>query len=161
MLGASAEGTVEAIDRASAGRVFREAIRQVDRAIDGVRAEHRSVSQHEVQAKKLEAGIRERIVDLDEKVRFAFDKGRADLAEAALSSQVDLESRLAQLETAQRDTAAHVDRLDSCLGDLRKQKMEKALRDFEKDRDSARHATAAKRSSAASNAHRLLPIGCS
>lgn len=133
VLSASAEETVDAMERAGAGSVMREAIRQIDRAIDDVRAEHRSAQQRGVQAKKLEQAIRDRIADLDEKARFALGKGREDLAEAALSSQLDLEERVTQLETAQKESAEQVIRLDSCFADLRarKTKMEKELRDFE------------------------------
>ena len=140
VLSASAEEAVDAMERAGAGSIMREAIRQVDRAIDEVRVEQESATQRNAQAKKLQETLRARIADLEEKARFALTKSREDLAEAALSGQLDLEARIEQLDLAQKETSDQLVRLDECLSALRARKlqMEKDHRDFEaRRRDSA------------------------
>ncbi len=142
VLSASAEDGVDALERASGGSVLREAIRQVDRALDEVRVEQEAAVDRGAHAKRRQERIRERLADLDEKARFALSKGRDDLAEAALASQLDLEAELARLDSAQADAAEQKGRLDSCVAELaaRKQQMEKELAAFEAARRDARFA---------------------
>ena len=73
------------------------------------------------------------MADLKEKARFAIGKGRGDLAEAALSSQLDLEAELARLDRVRAEAADHAARLDLCMADLtpRKTQLERELAAFE------------------------------
>lgn len=139
VLSASAEEAVDAMERAGGASVLREAIRQVDRALEEVRAEQEAVAARGLEAKKRQSAIRERVADLEEKARFALSKGRDDLAEAALSSQLDLEERVARLDAAQADAAEQAGRLDECSAALaaRKAQMEKDLAAFQTSRRDA------------------------
>ena len=139
VLSASAEEAVDAMERAGGASVLREAIRQVDRALEEVRAEQEAVAARGLEAKKRQSAIRERVADLEEKARFALSRGRDDLAEAALSSQLDLEERVARLDAAQADAAEQAGRLDECAAALaaRKAQMEKDLAAFQTSRRDA------------------------
>ena len=70
---------------------------------------------------------------MGDKARFSLGKGRDDLAEAALSRQLDLEAELARLDRIQADAAKQALRLDECTAALaaRKTQMEAELAAFE------------------------------
>lgn len=133
VLSASAEEAVDALERASGASLLREALRQVEGAVDEVRAEHEAQAARGAQAGKQQEALRGQIADLDEKARFALGKGRDDLAEAAVSAQLDLEARIGRLDTVRADAAEQIVRLDECLAALtaRKAEMQKQLRQFE------------------------------
>jgi phage shock protein A len=133
VISAGAEEAVDAMERVSSTSVMREAIRQVERALDQVRQEHEAAIRCAVQAKMEQDSTRARIRDLEEKARFALGKGRDDLAEAALSSQLDLEARLERLGSALKEGAEKRARLEESIAALtaRKAEMDKALREFE------------------------------
>lgn len=130
---AGAEVGVDALERVTGASLLRQALRQVDRACGEARAEHEAASARSAQAGHRQGKIRERIADLDDKARFAIGKGRGDLAEAALSSQLDLEAELARLDLVQAEAADHAARLDACIADLaaRKTQLERELAAFE------------------------------
>lgn len=130
---AGAELGVDALERVSGASLLRQALRQVDRACGDARAEHEAATARGAQARHRHGRIRARIADLAEKARFALGKGRGDLAEAALSSQLDLEAELARLDLVQAEAADHAARLDPCIADLvaRKAQLERELAAFE------------------------------
>jgi phage shock protein A len=139
VLSASLEDLVDAMERAGGASVMREAIRQVDRALDDVRVEKEAAGDRAALARLQHGKMRERIADLGEKARFALGKGRDDLAEAALASQLDLESGMKQLDAGQAEAAAEIVRLDACLAELaaRKAQMLAQLASFEAARREA------------------------
>lgn len=132
-LSAGAEEAVDAMERAGGASVLREAMRQVDRALEEVRVEQEAVAARGLEAKSRQGAIRERIADLEDKARFALSKGRDDLAETALSSQLDLKARVARLDAVQADAAEEAGRLDECVAALaaRKAQMAKDLAAFQ------------------------------
>jgi phage shock protein A len=136
VLRASAEDRVDALERASGTSLMRETIRQVARALDEVRAEQAALAARIAQAKRQQGQVRERIADLDGKARFSLGKGRDDLAEAAVSRQLDLEAELGRLDRVQADAGEEAVRLDECAAALaaRKAQMEAELAAFEASR---------------------------
>jgi phage shock protein A len=141
VLSASAEEAVDALERAGGASILRESIRQVDRALSEVRIEQEAAAARGTLARAQQGQVRERIADLGEKARFALDKGRDDLAEAALASQLDLESELTRLDTVQADAAEQRTRLDGCLTDLaaRKADMQRQLAAFEAAQEESKY----------------------
>jgi phage shock protein A len=133
VLSASAEDAVDALERASGASVMRETIRQVARAQDDVRTEQEALAARIAEAKRQQGLARARIDDLNEKARFALGKDRDDLAEAALSRLLDLETELSRLDRVQAEAAEQAVRLDQCASALaqRKAQMEQALAAFE------------------------------
>jgi phage shock protein A len=108
---------------------MREAIREADRAIDEVKAELERAMTRRLQATRQSRMLTERVAELTEKAKFALGEGREDLAEAALSRQVDFETQVAKLEAVQGEAREDEQRLESGLAALnaRKRQMEEAL----------------------------------
>jgi phage shock protein A len=150
VLRASTEDRVDALERASGTSLMRETIRQVARALDEVRTEQETLAGRIASAKRQQGQVRERIADLDDKARFSLGKGRDDLAEAALSRQLDLESELARLDRVQADAGEEAVRLDECAAALaaRKIQMEAELAAFEASRPDETLAEPARRDQA-------------
>lgn len=133
LVSAGIEDAVDAMERAGGTGVMREAIREVDRAVDEVRAEQEAATARRLQAMRQQRMFRDQIAALDEKARFALAENRDDLAEAALSRQLDFEAQTQRLDAAQAEAAGEAGRLEECLVALaaRKSRMEEALAAFE------------------------------
>ncbi|MFL5213114.1 MAG: PspA/IM30 family protein [Microvirga sp.] len=76
---------------------------------------------------------RERLAGLDEKARFALGQGRDDLAEAAVTRQLEFEAQAERLQAVQAEAEQEAGRLEECLAALtgRKAQMEEELASFE------------------------------
>lgn len=111
---------------------MREAIREADRAIDQVKAEHEAVMARRLQAVRQQQLLQTRVAELTDKAAFAVAEGRDDLAEAALSRQVDIEAQAAGLVRVQEAAREEEARLEEGLGALqaRKRQMEDSLAAF-------------------------------
>ena len=99
LLSATVEDAVDRVEQAGGDSVMREAIREADRAIDQVKAELETTMSRRLQAARQQKMLMERAEELTTKAKFALDQGREDLAEAALSRQVDFEAQAKALET--------------------------------------------------------------
>jgi phage shock protein A len=140
LISASIEDAVDAMERAGGPSVMREAIREVDRAIDDVRAEQEAATARRLQATRQQKMFRDKLAALGEQARFAMAENRDDLAEAAVSRQLDFEAQAERLEAVQAEAASEAARLEECLVALatRKSQMEEALAAFESaQRDAA------------------------
>jgi phage shock protein A len=129
VMSASVEEAVDAMERAGGASLMREAIRQVARALDEVRVEQEAALARGANAKRQQQSLRERATDMEEKARFALGKERDDLAEAAVSRQLDFEAQAERLDTVQSDAAEEAARLAECAVALaeRKKQMEDEL----------------------------------
>jgi phage shock protein A len=132
LLSASAEDAVDQLERAGGEAVMREAIREADRAIDQVKAEHETVMARRLNAVRQQQLILKKVAELTEKAGFAVAEGRDDLAEAALSRQIDFEAQAANLDTVQALAREEETRLEEGLAALqaRKRQMEDSLTAF-------------------------------
>lgn len=132
VISASIEDAVDAMERAGGTSVMREAVREVDRAMDAATA-------RKLQAMRQQRMFRDQLAAFGEKARFAMTENRDDLAEAAISRQLDFEVQAERLDKVQTDAASAAARLDECLSALstRKQQMEEALAAFEAARRDA------------------------
>ena len=108
---------------------MREAIREVERTIEEVRTEHSAATVRQHQSARQARLFRDRLTDLDQKALFALAEGREDLAEAAISRQIDFEAQAALLEQAGSEAKAEASQLDGSLAALqaRKRQMEEDL----------------------------------
>jgi phage shock protein A len=133
VISASIEDVVDAMERAGGTSVMREAIREVDRAIDEVRAEQEAATARRLQAQRQQRMFRGKLAALEEQARFAIAENREDLAEAAVSRQIDFEAQAKRLDAVQAEAEAEAKRLEECLVALttRKSQMEEALAAFE------------------------------
>src|SRR5918994_63247 len=128
LISASIEDAVDAMERAGGPSVMREAIREVDRAIDEVRAEQEAATARRLQAVRQQRMFRDKLAALDDQARFAMAEKREDLGEAAVSRQIDFEAQAGRLEAVQVEAASEASRLEECLVALntRKAQMEEA-----------------------------------
>ena len=133
LLSASVEDSVDRLEQAGGEAVMREAIREADRAVDQVKAELESVVSHRLQAARQQQMLDKRVDELNGKAKFALDEGREDLAEAALSRQIDFEAQAKALGEVQDRTREEEARLEKGLAALkaRKSQMQDALTAYE------------------------------
>lgn len=133
LLSATVEDTVDKMEQAGGDAVMREAIREVDRAIDDVRGDLEAAMARRLQAVRQQKMLADRVAQLNEKAKFAIAEGRDDLAEAAVSRAIDFENESAKLDTVQALASEEEARLEDNLAALktRKQQMEEALSAFE------------------------------
>ncbi|WP_277970251.1 PspA/IM30 family protein [Sphingomonas echinoides] len=139
LLSARIEDSVDAMERANNDGVMREAIREVDRTIDAVRADQERAMTRRLQAARQAEMIGKKLEELTAKARFAVQSGRDDLAEGALSRQVDLEGQTGRLEDVQLLARQEEAKLEDSLAALRARKaqMTEALSAFDVARSDA------------------------
>jgi phage shock protein A len=120
---------VDAVENATPETVMKEAIREVDRATDQVRDELGQLlaNKHLASVRLMETSTKHE--ELGENVRIAIDEGREDLAEAAVSRQLDLEAQIPVLEAAIKSSAAEEQKLEGYIAALqaRKREMEEEM----------------------------------
>lgn len=128
---ARVEDTVDRMEVAGSERVMRETIRELDRAVDLVQADHETVVTRRLQAARQQKMLGDRAGALQDKARFALGEGRADLAEAAVIKQLDCEEEADRLAAAQAGCQEEEKSLAENLAALkaRKAEMEQALAD--------------------------------
>lgn len=103
--------------------VMNESIREIERAIDEVRAElGRVLAQKHLAAKKMaDEGNRHEALGADLQAAAA---GRDDLAEAGIAEQMDIEARLPVLENTIADCAAQEKELEGFIAALQAKRRE-------------------------------------
>lgn len=126
------EDGVDEVERAHSDTVMREAIREVDRAIDEVRREQDAAVMRRLQATRQQDLCAKRAGELTGKAQFALAEGREDLAQGALSRQVDLEAEAEKLDAVQELARNQEAKLEESLSALRarKKQMEDSLNAF-------------------------------
>lgn len=132
LISGSVNSIVDAVENKAPEAVMKEAIREIDRAIDDVRGELGLViaNKHHANKRLMEAGAKHD--DLAEKIRLAVNEGRDDLAEAAISRQIDIEAQIPVLEDALKDHAEEEGELESYIAALngRRHEMESDLQTY-------------------------------
>jgi phage shock protein A len=126
---AQVEDAVDQMEQAGGEAVMREAIREADRAIDQVKGQLEAAMARRLQAARQKQMLDKRVEELTAKAKFALNEGREDLAEAALSRQLDFEAQVGKLDQVQAQAREEEARLDDGLTALktRKAQMEEAL----------------------------------
>ena len=126
---AQVEDAVDRMEQAGGEAVMREAVREADRAIDEVKGQLEAAMARRLQAARQQQMLGKRLEELTAKAKFALGEGREDLAEAALSRQLDLEAQNGKLDEIQAQARTEEARLEEGLTALksRKSQMEEAL----------------------------------
>lgn len=132
VLSGRVEDSVDAMERANSDGTMREAIREVDRALDEVRREKETAMTRRLQAARQQEMMGTKIEELTGKAKFALQERREDLAEGALTRQIDLETQVARLEKVQALSRIEEEKLEESMTALqsRKSEMEEALAAF-------------------------------
>jgi phage shock protein A len=124
---------IDAAERLSGTAVMRQAIRDMDSAIEKARAESEGARAKRLQAAHRLQECRKQLATLKDQARFALGKDRVDLAEVAIARQLDVETQIAALAKAEAEAGAAERRLDESAAELklRRGQMYDELRGFE------------------------------
>ena len=123
---------IDAAENLAPEAVMNESIREIERAVDEVRAELGKVlAQKHLAAKKM-ADESNRHEAIDANLQAAVAAGRDDLAEAGIAEQMDIEARLPVLENTIADCAAQEKELEGFIAALqaKKREMQQQLQDW-------------------------------
>jgi phage shock protein A len=132
IISGSFNSLIDAIENAAPETVMSEVIREIDTAIDDVRVELGRVvaKKHLANSRLMEENRKHE--DLSEKIELAVKEGRDDLAEAAISQQIDIEAQIPILETTIDDCGSNEKELEGYITALqaKKREMKEELRQF-------------------------------
>ncbi|MEM1314452.1 MAG: PspA/IM30 family protein, partial [Pseudomonadota bacterium] len=123
---------VDAIEGGAPETVMKEAIREIDAALDEVRDDLGLVLADKHNATRRIADANARHEELSEKTRLALAEGREDLAEAAIARQIDIEAQMPVLEDALNEAGHRAAELEGYVAALsaRRREMEDDLAAF-------------------------------
>ncbi len=98
IISANLNSLVDAMEQSNADGIMREAIREVERALDDVKSELGKTMAAKAQCQRAITRTREKISEHGDKAAFAIEQGREDLAAAAIARQIDLERHIPVFE---------------------------------------------------------------
>ncbi|MGY6629570.1 MAG: PspA/IM30 family protein [Wenzhouxiangella sp.] len=127
---------LDAIESSAPEAVMEQAVREIDGAIADVRKSLGQVEANRHLTSKRLADDSRRHEELAEQAQIAMKEGRDDLAEAAVSRQLDLEAQIPVLEHSLTDLSDEKERLESYINALKakKREMREAIEDYRKSR---------------------------
>ncbi len=139
LVSASFNAALDAVENANPEMVLQQTIREIDGAIDDVRAELGKVMAQKHLASKRLMEENSRHEQLAEKIELAVSQSRDELAEAGIAQQMDIEARIPVLETTITESTHREHELNSFLSALQSKKrdMEAELRVFRQHREQA------------------------
>lgn len=121
-----AHALIDALEEVMPDALGQQALREVDQAIDEVRAElGRAIAARHLAAKRLTEQS-SRHDDLSAQIELALSQDREDLVRAALEHQLDIEAQVPVLETAVADAAQRQAELEGYLAALQATRREMA-----------------------------------
>ncbi len=127
---------VDAVENAAPETVMEQAIREIDSAIEDVRAElgKELATKHLASKRLTDAEVKH--TDLSAKITVAIQENREDLAEAAIAQQLDLEAQRPVLEKTIRECDEKERELEGFISALqaKKREMKEELREFRQSR---------------------------
>jgi len=124
IISGSLNSLVDAIENASPEAVMEQAIREIDSVVDDVRVELGRVVANKHLANKRLMDENRKHEDLAEKIELAVNEGRDDLAEAAISQQIDIEVQIPVLEATISECANKEKELEGYISALQAKKRE-------------------------------------
>ncbi len=124
IISGSVNALIDAVENAAPAVMMEEAIREIDAAIDEVRSELRNLSANRRMANTRLMEENQKHEDLSEKIALAVGDDRDDLAEAAISQQLDIEAQIPVLERAIAEASEREKELEGYLTALQAKKRE-------------------------------------
>ena len=115
---------IDAVENAAPEVVMEQAVREIDDAIDEVRVELATVIANKHLANSRLMQVNNKCEDLAEKIELAVSQERDDLAEVAISQQLDIEAQMPVLETQISDLSSEEKELESYITALQGKKRE-------------------------------------
>ena len=133
LVGAGVETALGAAERASGTSLMRQALREIDDAIEDLRKRKNDAHRRGLHLAERQRMAGERIARLAEQARFALREGREELAEAAIAEQIALEEQVGALSTARDESVADEQRAEAAVADLtiRRTRMAAELKTYE------------------------------
>ena len=130
------ESAIDAAERLGGTSVMRQAIREMDCAIEKALAESEAARAKRLQAAHRLRELRNQLATVKEQARFALAKNRLDLAEAAVARQIDVETGIAAVTKAEAEAGEAERQLEESAAELklRRGQMYDELRSFEESR---------------------------
>ena len=132
IISGSANALVDAIEDMAPEMVMEEAIREVDSALDDVRAELGKVvaQKHLINKRLMDQNAKHE--DLSDKIGFAVRESRDDLAQTAIAQQLDIEAQIPILESSISESSAEESELEGYVTALlaKRRQMQADIRDF-------------------------------
>lgn len=128
----SVHSLIDSIENTAPGTVMEEAIREIDKAIEDVRAElGKVVAGKHLASRRLEEANRQHET-LAARIELAVRESREDLAEAAISRQLDFEAQIPVLEATINSNGKQEKDLEGYIAALqaKKREMREELRQF-------------------------------
>jgi len=123
---------VNAVEDAAPATVMEEAIREVDLAVDEVRAELGQLIANKHLTNKRLVEENRKHAELGEKIELAVKESRDDLAETGIAQQMDIEAKIPVLEASIVDDSEKEKELESFVAALKakRREMEEELGNF-------------------------------
>lgn len=139
LVAGSANQLVDAVENAAPETVMSEAIREIGSAVEESRDELGKVIAARHLANKRLMDANRKHEELTGKIELAVGEGRDDLAEAAISRQLDLEAQMPVLEAAINDSSNEQQEIEGYVAALlaRQREMEEELDQFRQVQKSA------------------------
>jgi len=119
--------------------ILKQAIEEVDDAIDEVRAEMGQITAQKHHVTKAISKLNNEHNQITEQIDTALSQGRKDLVEVAVSRQIDIEDQLPALETQLGECSALIQELEQAVTGLvaKRNEMEDELFDFQREQAQA------------------------
>ena len=139
ILSGSINAVIDSIENSAPELVMEEAIREIDSAKDEVRAELGKVVANRHLANKRLMEENRKYEELTEKIEFAVNQGRDDLAEAGIAQQINIEAQIPVLEKSIAESTEKETELEGFIDALnaKKREMREELRSFVESRKEA------------------------
>jgi phage shock protein A len=127
---------IDAVENAAPEAVMEQALREVDDAIAEVRTELGKVIANKHLANSRMTQVNNKCEELAEKIEIAVEQNRDDLAEVAISQQLDVEAQIPILETQLAELSNTEKELEGYISALKGKKgeMKEELRLFKESR---------------------------
>ena len=124
LIAGSFNAMIDAAENASPEIVIGQSIREIDSAINEIRAQ---AGKEVVSKRMLESRLineKARYETLSEQAGIALKEGREDLAEVAVSKQMDIEAQVPVMEKSLAETTEHIAELEGYIAALQAKKRE-------------------------------------
>ena len=140
IISGSINAIVDAVEDAAPEMVMEQAMREIDSAIEDVRAELGKVVAEKHLANKRLSEKNKKHEELTDQIEMAVNEGRDDLAEAAIENQLDIEAQIPVLEHTIGECGEKEKELEGFINALQAKKREmkdelKAFREARKESD--------------------------